>query len=143
MNKKTKIYIAAPLFSDAERAYNKELKQKLKKDFDVYLPQEDGLLLVDLIKRNITFTEASKAIFAADIKAINDTEILLIVLDGRTVDEGAALELGYAYCNGKTCIGLSTDPRRLLSLGHNPMIESCLSGIFNSAEQIEDFIKSR
>ncbi len=36
-----RIYLAAPLFSQAEREYNKKLAEILKgKDFEVFLPQE-------------------------------------------------------------------------------------------------------
>jgi len=121
---KNKIYLAAPLFSEAEKTFNKQLKQKLLIDFDVYLPQEDGMLIVDLVKEGISFFHASRMIFNTDISAINDSDILLIVLDGRAVDEGAAVELGFAYSKGKRCIGYSTDPRCLLPDGQNPMI-SC------------------
>jgi len=123
---KKKIYIAAPLFSEAEKRFNKLLKAELLPYFDVYLPQEDGMLIVDLVKIGISFKKASRIIFDADVHAINNADILLIVLDGRTVDEGAAMELGYAFSRGKRCIGFSTDPRTLLPEGQNPMIDGCL-----------------
>ena len=45
------LYLAGPLFSHAELVYNKKLKGKLNRYFDVYLPQEDGELLVELIQK--------------------------------------------------------------------------------------------
>jgi nucleoside 2-deoxyribosyltransferase len=62
--------------------------------------------------------------------------VLLIVLDGRTVNEGASFELGVAYALEKTCLGLQTDPRRLLPIGNNPMIDAALSQVFASIHEL-------
>ena len=137
---KNRIYLAAPLFSEAEKAFNKKLKQQLVADFDVYLPQEDGMLIVDLLEKGISFARASEMVFNADIRAIGNSDILLIVLDGRTVDEGAAMELGFAYGEGKRCIGYSTDPRSLLPDGQNPMITGCLEKTVHNVEELCEYI---
>ena len=137
---RNKIYLAAPLFSEAEKTFNKHLKTVLSPYFDVYLPQEDGKLIVDMVKIGVSFEKASKVVFNMDIHAINNADILLIVLDGRTVDEGASMELGYAYSRGKRCIGLSTDPRTLLPYGQNPMIDGCLEITLHSIKSLLDFL---
>jgi len=137
---KHKIYLAAPLFSEAEKTFNKKLKYELSNDFDVYLPQEDGMLVVDLVSNGVSFISASQMVFEADIQAINECDILLIVLDGRTVDEGAAMELGYAFGEGKRCIGYSTDPRSLLPKGQNPMLMGCLETIVHSAQELHNYL---
>jgi len=137
---KYKIYLAAPLFSEAERTFNEQLKKKLSVDFDVYLPQEDGMLIVDLVKKGIPFSLASKKIFNTDLNAIKKSDILLIVLDGRAVDEGAAVELGFAFREGKRCIGYSTDPRCLLPYGQNPMVTGCLENTVHSVEEFYEHI---
>ena len=136
---KKRIYLAAPLFSDAEKMFNLYLKEKLSEHFEVYLPQEDGLLMVDLANKGVPFDKASKMIFDEDINAINKSDILLIVLDGRTIDEGAAVELGYAYSVGKQCIGFSTDPRTLLPNGHNPMVTCCMDAVFSNVQELFEF----
>ncbi|MDR3543678.1 MAG: nucleoside 2-deoxyribosyltransferase [Desulfosporosinus sp.] len=135
-----KIYLAAPLFSEAEKNFNVQLKQTLSSHFNVYLPQEDGMLIVDLVKSGVSFSKASQMVFDADIRAINDSDILLIVLDGRTVDEGAAMELGYAFSKGKQCIGYSTDPRCLLPDGQNPMISCCLDTTVHNVQELFDYM---
>ncbi len=132
---KRKIYLAAPLFSDAEKNYNKKLKEELSPFFDVYLPQEDGVLIVDLMEKGVSFKQASQQVFSADLNAIRKCDILLILLAGRTVDEGAAMELGYAFSLGKECVGISTDPRSLLPDGQNPMISCCLETVVQNAQQ--------
>jgi nucleoside 2-deoxyribosyltransferase len=52
-------------------------------------------------------------------------------MDGRTIDEGAAFELGYAFALGKACVGLKTDARSLFTFGDNPMIEGAVREIFH------------
>ncbi|HEX4157582.1 MAG TPA: nucleoside 2-deoxyribosyltransferase, partial [Rhizomicrobium sp.] len=58
-------------------------------------------------------------------------------LDGRTVDEGAAFELGVAFAWKKLCIGYRTDVRTLLPWGLNPMITAPLSQILRSPAELE------
>lgn len=140
---KSKLYVAGPLFSEAEKKFNKQLKNDLSVHFDVYLPQEDGLLVEDMVKNGVPFSLASQKVFYADINAINECDVLLIVLDGRTVDEGAAVELGVAFSKGKTCIGYSTDPRTLLPNGQNPMISCCLATTVHNVNELFEFYYSK
>src|SRR5689334_12592978 len=49
LNKKQKLYFAAPLFSDMERRFNIELAEQLEQFFDVFLPQRDGGLMATMI----------------------------------------------------------------------------------------------
>ncbi|MBO4552369.1 MAG: nucleoside 2-deoxyribosyltransferase [Candidatus Methanomethylophilaceae archaeon] len=106
-----RIYFAAPLFSQAEREFNSKVAAELRKEgFDVFLPQEnsviDGIPDTDEKRRRLL-----TGFFAKDIEAIESSDVLLIVLDGRVPDEGATFELGYAYARGKICVGLKTDSR--------------------------------
>lgn len=136
-----KLYLAAPLFSESERQYNCYLRELLQSYFDVYLPQEDGKLLVNLVRDGMNVDDAENLIFSNDINAIAESDTLLILLDGRTVDEGAAFELGYAYSLGKQCIGLQTGPRRLLPTGNNPMLKCALTHIFESTASLVEWCK--
>jgi nucleoside 2-deoxyribosyltransferase len=141
------MYFAAPLFSEAELTFNLKLTSQLERLLDVYLPQRDGGKVVDLVAKKVSIEAAYKSIFDRDLEALNDSDALLIVLDGRAVDEGAAFELGAAYSRGKRCIGLQTDPRRLFPMGNNPMIACALEHVFlDSAGVIfwaKQFINSR
>jgi nucleoside 2-deoxyribosyltransferase len=137
-----KIYLAAPLFSPMERDRNRQLKDAMSEIGNVYLPQEDGRLLVDLVREGVPIEEAKLLVFNADIKAIAECDVLVIVLDGRSVDEGASVELGYAFGLGKTCVGLKTDVRTLLAFGDNPMIEGTLQRIFKEEEELFDWLRS-
>lgn len=130
------LYIAAPLFSEAELIFNAKLAAELALRFDVYLPQRDGKLLVQMTAKGHCPKQTAKMIFSSDLAAIRASDNLLIVLDGRTVDEGAAFELGYAYAIGKPCYGLQTDPRRLLPTGNNPMIGQALIAVAESVHEL-------
>jgi nucleoside 2-deoxyribosyltransferase len=132
---KPKLYIAGPLFSEAERDFNTRLRKSLSADFETFLPQEDGGLVSNLVKEGMGGDEALAHVFKLDIQALDWCDAILVVLDGRAIDEGAAFELGYAYANKKLCFGLQTDSRRLLPAGNNPMISEACELIFESTEQ--------
>jgi len=132
----SRVYLASPLFSEAELMFNREIRDLLKEYFDVYLPQEDGGLMVDMIKDGMSLLEAQHSVFLGDIKAIRSSDYLFIILDGRSIDEGAAFELGYAHALGKKCIGYQSDPRRLLPVGNNPMVECALERILTSRTEL-------
>ena len=138
---KSGLYLAAPLFSVAEQTFNSSLERQLSPWFEVFLPQRDGLLFTELVAKGDTIDSARQIIFRGDIAAIRRSEVFLVVLDGRTVDEGASFELGFAYALGKTCLGLQTDPRRLLPMGNNPMIDSALSRVFNSTNDLIQWLQ--
>src|SRR5882757_9177603 len=95
------VYLAAPLFSDIERAGNREIARRLLRVADVFVPQDDGFLLLDLVNEGVPIEVAKRRIFHGDITAINRCDVLVIVMDGRSIDEGACFELGYAFALGK------------------------------------------
>jgi nucleoside 2-deoxyribosyltransferase len=140
---KPTLYFAAPLFSDAERAFNERVVSQLSLFFDIYLPQEHGGLLVDMVAKGMSPNHASSVVFTLDIAALKKCNFLLIVLDGRAVDEGAAFELGYAHAIGKICYGLQTDPRRLLKIGiNNPMLDCALQQVFSNLDDLLTWAKT-
>jgi nucleoside 2-deoxyribosyltransferase len=139
---RSRIYLAAPLFTHAEREYNLRIRAVLKNAFEVYLPQEDGELLVNLEEEGLPHAAAARLVFCADVEAIEGCDSLVAVLDGRTVDEGVAFEIGYAYSQGKPCYGLQTDPRRLMRGYNNPMLESALTHVFDSTSELEVWVRA-
>ena len=72
---------------------------------------------------------------------MREADALFLLFDGSVVDEGAAFELGYAVALGKHCVGLHTDPRRLMPLGNNPMIQVSLNCILTNKFQVEPWAK--
>jgi nucleoside 2-deoxyribosyltransferase len=129
-------YLAGPLFSEAELAYNVRLAKVLEDHFDVYLPQRDGGRVVDLVAHGVNITTAYQSIFTRDIEALREADGLFLLMDGRSIDEGAAFELGFATALGKSCFGLQTDIRRLLPMGNNPMIQTPLVKVFRTLEEV-------
>lgn len=137
-----KLYIAGPLFSEAELEFNRKIRDLLYDHFEVYLPQEDGGLLFDMVGEGVPVEEATKSVFLMDVDALENCDVFLIILDGRAVDEGAAFELGFAFARGKACFGLRTDPRQLLATGNNPMIETPLKEVFADTLSLRKWAQS-
>src|SRR5688572_20020117 len=136
------VYLAAPLFSEAERQFNEQLAVRVGLEHRVFLPQRDGRLLVDLVHSGANPNEAARQVFEHDLVAIRECDCVLAVLDGRTIDEGVAFEVGFAFASGKLCIGLQTDPRRLLPIGNNPMVECSLRTVSSSVEGLLAWLRS-
>lgn len=135
--KKPQIYLASPLFNEMERQRNRIVRDYLITDFDVFLPQEDGLLFHELISNGMPLELAMKSVYQADVLAMESSDILLAVLDGASIDDGVAFELGYSKSSKKVCIGLQTDIRRQLPTGNNPMIECACDEIFCELSEIK------
>lgn len=116
------IYLAAPLFNPMERAFNEDMARSLEPIVDVFLPQRDGALLTKLVAGGQSVDAARRRIFDGDTAAIESCHAVVAVLDGRTIDEGVAFEVGYAHALGKVCIAYKSDDRIMLPTGDNPMI---------------------
>ena len=137
-----KIYVAGPLFSEAEKQYNGYLSKHLEDmGFEIFLPQRDGHKLSELLANGESESFAMGKIFNRDISEIQKSDIVIFVMDGRVPDDGACVEIGYAYAMGKECIGLKTDPRTLMSNLDNPMILGALKDrIARNLKELEDFL---
>ncbi len=129
-----KIYLAGPLFCKSEKEYNLALAHLLEDaGYSVFLPQRDGYEAAKL--QGESETEKAKMIFNKDISEIINSDIFFMVLDGRVPDEGACVELGFAYANKKRCYGIKSDVRSLeLGMDLNPLIAGCFKKIFYNAD---------
>lgn len=134
-NKKC-VYLASPLFNEMELSYNRHLKKILSTFFNVFLPQEDGLLLRELLENGVLRENAERMVFDADIQAMKESDIVLAVLNGAHIDEGVSFELGFCYATSKRCIALKTDIRQALPTGNNPMIAQSCERIFDSEQEL-------
>jgi nucleoside 2-deoxyribosyltransferase len=133
------LYVASALFSEAERSTNEAMASILERWFDVFLPQRDGYLITNLIARGMNVPDAYSYVFRKDVEAIAKCDAIIINLDGRTIDEGAAFELGFAFASGKVCVGYRTDVRVLLPWGLNPMVTAPLETVLHSRKELEDW----
>jgi nucleoside 2-deoxyribosyltransferase/predicted secreted protein len=103
-----RVYLAAPLFSEAERSYNSQIADLLRKNlFEVYLPQETG---DDCGTRK---KEEQGRLFSVNKKALDGADIIVAVIDGADADSGTAWEMGYAFAEEKQVTALRTDFRRV------------------------------
>jgi nucleoside 2-deoxyribosyltransferase len=149
------IYFAAPLFCQAEKAFNLQLTGKLEeRGFTVFLPQRDGVDSSNPPYNEMTNDELYQAIFAVDQEKGLQADVFLIVLDGRVPDEGACVALGIAYGQkhllqrDKLLIGLQTDSRAaFLGAKLNPMIHVALDYIAGNESDLvsalEEFRQER
>jgi nucleoside 2-deoxyribosyltransferase/predicted secreted protein len=140
-----RVYFAAPLFSEGERAYNLSIAQILRNNFfDVFLPQEVG---DDSHTRN---KEEQSWIFSENLKALEKADIIVANIDGADADSGTAWEMGHAYAQKKQVIALRTDFRRAglyekanLMLEQSSFVATNLDNLFNLLKpwMICDFIR--
>lgn len=113
-----RVYLAAPLFSEAERLFNASVARLLRGHlFDVYLPQEAG---DDSDMRDIREQER---LFLSNKTALEDADVIIAIIDGADADSGTAWEMGYAFAQGKPVIALRTDFRRV---GHHENVNLML-----------------
>lgn len=125
------VYFAAPLFCQAELTYNESVATELEAaGHDVFLPQRDGMETTDVSDRPDidSKVEMMQAIFELDRSEVQAADALTAVLDGRTVDEGVALEIGLAYADDTPIIGLRTDRR---AFGENEPVNAMIWGASN------------
>jgi len=140
-----RVYLAAPLFSEVERAYNLSIARNLRNNFfDVFLPQEAG---DDSYTRD---KEEQSRIFSENLNALEKSDIIVAVIDGADADSGTAWEMGYAYAQEKEVIALRTDFRRAcmyekvnLMLDQSSYGATSLDTVFNllNPRMICDFIR--
>ena len=132
-----KVFLAAPLFSEAERDFNSKVAKRLRnRRFEVWLAQESPFI------HEGTFKEKQK-IYEEDISALKACDVVVAVLDGVEVDSGVAFEMGYAVAIGKPVIGLKTDHRAFSKVEDvNLMLEVPLIKLCNTIEDVITELKS-
>lgn len=132
-----RIYLAAPLFSEPERAYNLSVAGELRNNFfEVYLPQESG---DDSDTRN---QGEQSRIFSENLKALENADKIVAIIDGADADSGTAWEMGYAFALGKQVIALRTDFR---SSGRHEKVNFMLeepATVVSSREYLLDAVKA-
>jgi len=141
-----KIYLAAPLFSQMDRIYNRRLAQALEHALpscDVVLPQDFKVKS----KRGNSFNDRSQfpAIFRQCAEALETCDLVLARLDGADVDSGTAYEAGYARGLGKPVLGLRTDYRESQLKGLNLMLAlGCTQVVcrFSFNENLDDLARA-
>ena len=113
-----KVYLAAPLFSEAEKNFNKMISDLLTNHyFQVYLPQDVG------DDNHYRDGREHKHIFESHVHALDSTDLLVAVIDGADADSGTSWEMGYAYHRGIPVYAVRTDFR---TVGHHELVNLML-----------------
>jgi nucleoside 2-deoxyribosyltransferase len=125
MSELLKIYLAGPLFTQAERRWNRELARSLMNA----MPASQVILPQDRAKK---FIHSGKPDFDGIVrdcmKAIESCDIVVAILDGPDADSGTSWEFGYARALKKPIVGLRTDLRSSEDDGVNAMLRrTCTS----------------
>jgi nucleoside 2-deoxyribosyltransferase len=108
MNSSPGIYLAAPLFSEAELRYNRYVADLLcQEGYDIYLPQEQG---EDARHRT---QEDDRIICMRHLQALGQAQMVVAISDGPDTDSGTAWEAGYAHAKGIPVVTLRTDTRMI------------------------------
>jgi nucleoside 2-deoxyribosyltransferase/predicted secreted protein len=113
-----RVYLAAPLFSEAERTFNLKVRDILEDHFfDVYLPQEAG------DDTHCRSEEEHQEIFRMNREALDQADLIVAVIDGADADSGTAWEMGYATSRGVPVYAIRTDFRMA---GHHELVNLML-----------------
>ena len=121
-----RIYLAGSIFTPYERAFLDECATRLRSEgFEVFVPHEQGLVGLDA---------TPEAVFAVDAGGVESADAVLAVLDGPSVDDGTACEVGLFHGlkqrdpERKGVIGLLTDLRaeRRGEFATNLFVRGCI-----------------
>jgi nucleoside 2-deoxyribosyltransferase len=122
MQAKPRIYMAGPLgFSEAGRHFHQAVLMPFIRDlgYDVLDPWsltapnaiEAVQAMPDGPERRAAWRALNAEIAAANLKALDEAQAVVAVLDGTDVDSGTAAEIGYAFARGKVIVGYRGDFR--------------------------------
>lgn len=133
------VYLAGPSgFNDAGRLWHEEvlIPAVVAAGLIPLDPWADPSAIEEIVKahpwgaeRRALLKEANLAQGRLDLEMVDRCAAVLALLDGAQVDDGTALEIGYAHRAGKPIVGLRTDIRCAADnegSSVNLMIETCV-----------------
>lgn len=89
-----KIYLASPFFNNDELVlYRNAILQLRNAGYEVYAPQEHEIENA----WDLSNEDWARAVYLADIKAIRDCDVVMVLNFGMYSDSGTAWEAGYAF----------------------------------------------
>lgn len=104
-----KAYLANGLFSLGDRYVNEQLAKAIRQaipGITLYVPQEN-----DAINDKTAYAD-STSIAEADLSMLQQSDVLIAVLDGVEIDSGVAAEIGAFSMLNRPIVGLFTDVRQ-------------------------------
>lgn len=137
-----KVYIAGPLFSDGERAFNTKINAEIRNcGHETYLPQRDGGIVSEM-PNIIDGIPKETYVFRKDLENLKNCDLFLLLMDGRVPDEGACVALGFCLAHGKRCVGYKTDSRSGYDGRDNIMITGALETVLRNEAELRKFFDS-
>ena len=137
-----KVYIAGPLFSAGEKAFNEQIDRVIRQcGHETYLPQRDGGCVADMPEM-VEGMPKRAYLFQLDCREMDRCDAVLFLLVGRVPDEGACFELGYCYAKGKRCIGYKTDARSFIDGFDNVMLCGAPERVLRSEDELRSFFSA-
>lgn len=125
-----RIYLAGPLFTAAERALNRRLRDLLVQyGHEVWLPQEHE-----------PRSRAARDIFLTDVEGLDSSDVVLANMDGPDPDSGTCWECGYAY-KKKPIVVYRTDFRKsgdTDSTPYNLMLTESANEVVDVSQYLDD-----
>jgi nucleoside 2-deoxyribosyltransferase len=121
-----RVYLAGSMFTPYERGFLDDCAGRLRAEgFEVFVPHEQGLIGVDV---------TAEAVFAVDAGGVESADAVFAVLDGPSVDDGTACEIGLFHGlkardpERKGVVGLLTDVRgeRRGDFATNLFVRGCI-----------------
>ena len=120
-------YLASPFFNEEQIERMKKVLNILRGNgYEVYAPFENGVVVPN------DTAEFAKMIFDSNVKAIDESEMVLAITDGK--DMGTIWEAGYAYGKGIPVVYYAE------TLGDNPfniMLSGSGIGVYKDSETLE------
>jgi nucleoside 2-deoxyribosyltransferase len=96
-----KIYLASPFFSCEELTVYKAVINDLRAvGYEVYVPQENEIEDAWSLSNDVW----AKAVYDEDIKAIKESDVVMVLNFGMYSDSGTAWEAGFAYAIKKEVV---------------------------------------
>ncbi|KKR09925.1 MAG: hypothetical protein UT37_C0008G0027 [Parcubacteria group bacterium GW2011_GWA2_39_18] len=124
-----KVIFFGPLFTQAERTWNRLLKQAIEKEsdggFHIVLSQDEAAVFV-------TDKIDIDGIVAGCLNNAKSYDLAIAILDGPDVDSGTCVEIGFRKGNNRALpiLGIRTDLRSSEDGGTNAMLRICDKKIY-------------
>ena len=97
------LYLAGPLFTQAERAWNLRLARLIESaGHTVFLPQVEVQAIATL---------DAETIFRIDVDGVRSADAIVAILDGADPDSGTSFECGLAFALGLPIVVVRSDFR--------------------------------
>jgi nucleoside 2-deoxyribosyltransferase len=126
---KVRLYLSAPIFTQAQRQWNRRLAAALEETFPgaaVRLPQDFR------VEGRYNDPRTFASIYRRCTEELASADALVAVLDGPDADSGTAFEIGFAAARGVPTVGVRTDYRPGQDRGANLMLgQACAKFVFN------------